>query len=133
MMTVKVKVGDSSIHGTGIFAAEPILKGRVVWMLSPAVDRVLTDYAVKYAESRAQEFIRQRGYLNPTRPQWVICADEAQYWNFPRNGDEANTYMGDEIDGQKIVLAARDIAVGEELTIPPESDGDYARKMEQRK
>jgi uncharacterized protein len=132
MMTVQVKLGKSDIHGTGIFAAQDIRKGQVVWMLTPGLDRISSEYAVKYAEPRMRDFVMERGYLNSDKRQWVFCVDEAQFWNFPQSGEQANTIMGDEIDGEKIVIAARDIAIGEELTIPPESDGDYSRKMEAR-
>ena len=32
--------------------------------------------------------------------------------------------------GEHLILAARDIAAGEELLIAPDSDHDYARKMQ---
>src|SRR5215475_7153535 len=133
MMTIPVEIRKSEIHGMGIFAIHDIHKGQVLWMLTPGLDRTLSDYGVKYSEPRMRDFVKTRGYLNPNKPQWVICVDEAQFWNFPKRGEEANNMMGDEIDGQKLVLAARDIKTGEKLTIPPESDGDYERKMEGRK
>src|SRR5215471_12030168 len=122
MMTVPVTVGKSEIHGIGVFALANIRKGQVVWMFTPGVDSKLSDYTVKYSEPRVQAFVLLRGYHNQARNTWVLCGDEASYWNFPRNGDQANCMMGAEQDSEKIVLAARDIQAGEELTIPPESD-----------
>jgi len=33
-------------------------------------------------------------------------------------------------DKEQMLLAAVDIVAGEELTVPPQSDADYARKMQ---
>jgi hypothetical protein len=59
----------------------------------------------------------------------VICVDEAQFLNFPRVGESANLCLGGLQDGEHLLLAAVDIPAGTELTVPPESDTDYARKM----
>jgi uncharacterized protein len=131
MMTIPVEIRKSEIHGTGIFALENIRKGQVLWMFTPGLDRTLSEMEVKYAEPRVRDYIKQRGYLNVEQTRWVVCVDEAQHWNFARRGEAANTMMGDEIDGEAVVIAARDIAAGEELTVPPESDGDYQRKMDE--
>ena len=131
-MTVKVTVGKSNIHGQGVFAAENIHKGQVVWMFTPGLDQVFSDFSVKWGEPRMRAFIHERAYLSPHEPQWILPCDEAQYWNFPQRGEEANTYMGDKQDDEQMVIAARDITAGEELTIPPESDADYERKISQR-
>ena len=133
MMTIPVTVGKSEIHGTGVFAAHDIRNGQVLWMFTPGLDRTISDFAMEYAEPRVRQFIFERGYLNLDRKQWVICIDEAQFWNFPAKGESANSMMGNELDGEKLVIAARDIKAGEELTIPPESDGDYERKVKDRR
>jgi uncharacterized protein len=132
MMMIPVDVRKSEIHGLGIFAVEPIRKGEVLWAFYPGLDRSVSDYAVEFAEPRKRAFIIERGYLNQKNSHWVICCDESQFWNFPRNGDQANCVLGGEQDGENLIIAGRDIAVGEELTICPESDGDYKRKLELR-
>jgi hypothetical protein len=132
MMTVPVEIRRSDIHGQGVFALEKIPDRRVVWTFHPGLDFTLSDYAVRYADPDATEFIYERGYLNPDRPQWVVCIDEAQFLNFPKEGEKANLALGGEMDGQRILIAARAIEPGEELTVPPESDGDYPRKIKKR-
>jgi hypothetical protein len=133
MMMIPVEIRKSEIHGLGIFAVEPIRKGQVLWEFTPGLDRKVSDYAVEFAEPRKRAFIMERGYLNPKNSHWVICFDEGQFWNFPRNGDQANCVLGSELDGENLIIAACDIAAGQELTICPESDGDCKRKMEERK
>jgi hypothetical protein len=131
-MMIPVEIKKSEIHGLGIFALEPIRKGQVLWQFTPGLDRTTSDYAVRYSEPRVRNFVMERGYLNSAKRQWVVCVDESQWWNFPRNGDQANCVLGGEQDGENLIIADHDIAVGEELTICPESDGDYDRKMTQR-
>jgi hypothetical protein len=133
MMMIPVEIKKSEIHGLGIFALKPIRKGAVLWAFYPGLDRAISDYAVEFAEPRKRVFIMERGYLNPKNSHWVICCDESQFWNFPRNGDQANCVLGDEQDGENLIIAACDIGTDEELTICPESDADYKRKMEERK
>jgi hypothetical protein len=132
MMMIPVEVKKSEIHGLGIFALEPIRKGQVLWEFTPGLDRSVSDYAVELAEPRKRHFIMERGYLNSANKHWVMCMDEAQFWNFPLEGVPANCLLGGKQDGENLIIAGRDIAAGEELTICPESDGDYKRKMELR-
>lgn len=133
MMMVPVTVGKSAIHGMGIFAVSPIRAGTVIWEYTPGLDRQVSHYAVNFGDPRIISYIKQRGYVNPDRLQvWVICVDEAQFWNFPKRGEPANTKLGGLLDGEYLILAARDIEANEEITIPPESDADYSRKMEGR-
>lgn len=58
-----------------------------------------------------------------------MCGDEAQFLNFPPEGEKANIQLGGVVDGQDVLITARDIKAGEELTVPPESDADYSRKI----
>jgi hypothetical protein len=133
MMMIPVTVGKSAIHGIGIFALSPIQKGAVLWQYEPGLDRAISEYSVNYAEKRISHFIRQRGYINPGNPkEWILPIDESQFWNFPKRGEPANTELGGLLDGEHLILAARNIEANEELTIPPESDADYERKMEGR-
>jgi hypothetical protein len=133
MMMVPVTVGKSSIHGLGIFALAPIRKGAVIWQYEPGVDREFSDYSINYGEKRVYHFIRERGYINGNRPKmWILPVDAAQFWNFPKRDEEANCALGGLLDGEYLILAARDIEANEELTIPPESDADYERKMKGR-
>ena len=133
MMMVQVTVGKSTIHGLGIFAVSPIRKGAVVWQYEPGLDRPISEYSIKYGEKRISDFIRTRGYINPKESKtWILPCDEAQFWNFPKRDEKANTELGGTLDGEHIILAARDIEANEELTIPPESDADYERKIEGR-
>jgi SET domain-containing protein len=130
MLTVPVEIKKSPIHGYGVFALHGIRRGSVVWMYHPGLDRRVTKFQLKFCEGRIKEFILQRGYINPKSPEeYVICVDEAQFINFPPPDKPANLQLGGVLDNEHILLAAVDILAGEELTVPPESDADYATKM----
>ena len=130
MLTVPVEIKKSAIHGYGVFATQDIRKDTVVWMFDPSLDRRVTQFALKFAEPRTQAFIRQRGYVNhDSLQEIVLCADEAQFLNFPSPDQTANLCLGGIQDREHMLLAAVDIKAGQELTVPPESDADYERKM----
>jgi len=132
MMTVPVEISLSTIHGQGVFALRPIKAGWVIWQFNPSLDQKCPAALLKYAEEQVREFVMKRGYLNE-RDEWVVCVDEAQFMNFPDPGESANTKLGGKQDGEFLLLAATDIEAGDEITVPPESDHDYARKMEARR
>ena len=101
-------------------------------MFSPGVDRKIPMTQIHYGDPQETEFIKERGYINPNRlGQWVICVDEAQFLNFAPENEKPNLRLGEEQDGENLLIAARDIAEGEELTVGPESDADYVRKIHQ--
>jgi SET domain-containing protein len=132
MMTIPVEVGRSPIHGQGVFARVWVRAGTVIWQFHPALDQKAPQALLKYAEESVRDFVMERGYLNPY-DDWVVCIDEAQFLNFPNLGELANTKLGGKQDGEFLLLAATDIEPGQEITVPPESDQDYSRKMELRK
>jgi len=133
MMMIPVYVSVSQVHGCGVFAVKPITKGTVVWAYEPSIDRTMSAFAIEYVHPRVRDFVRERGYVNPARAEnWVVCADEAQFLNFPLEGETANLHLGGIIDGEHLLIASCDIDAGAELFVPPESDADYDRKMKER-
>lgn len=131
MLTIPVEIKKSEIHGCGVFAVHDIRRGAVVWMFHPGLDRRVSAEAVKFCEPQAKLFILQRGYVNPKAPdEIVLCMDEAQFMNFPRPDQPANLQLGGVQDGEHILIAAVDIPAGDELTVPPESDADFERKLQ---
>jgi len=127
MLTVPVEIRKSEIHGQGVFAAIDIYQGQVVWMFDH-VDQRWPAWIVENWERKLRDYAKQRGYLNQSN-ELVLCIDEAQFLNFPRRGEEANLRLGGVQEREYILIAAVDIAAGTELTVPPESDADYERKM----
>ena len=133
MLTIPVQIRKSNIHGSGVFAARDIHSDEVVWQFTPGLDTVVGAYVLKYADPDVRNYIMERGFVNPLHPEdWVVCVDEAQFLNFPRRDEDANTKLGGLLDGQYLLLARVNIPAGTEITVPPESDFDYERKMQAR-
>jgi SET domain-containing protein len=132
MMRVRCKVGDSPVHNQGLFAAQTIAAGTVVWSFSTVFDRGINEHVYSHASKPEQQKLFQRGFRNPHAPNVLcLCGDEAQFLNFPLPEHEPNVVVSGAIDGYDILIAARDIDIGEELLVAPESDYDYLTKVMQ--
>lgn len=126
-MLVPVQIRKSEIHGSGVFAIDTINRGTPIWEYTIGLDQVL--YPFDLHDSRVRDYARERGFVNPDYPdEIVVCCDEAQFLNFPSDGEPPNTHLGEIRNGQYLLLAAVDIETGTEITVPAESDLDYARK-----
>lgn len=132
MMRVRCKVGDSPIHNQGLFAAQTISAGTVVWSFSSVFDKSVNEHVYSHASKPEQIKLWSRGFRNPHAPNvLVLCGDEGQYLNFPHPEHDPNVVVSGVVDGYDILIAARDINIGEELLIAPESDYDYLAKVMQ--
>lgn len=122
MLQVRTYVTLSDIHGLGLFAGEPIAAGRLVWAFDPECD-------VKIPLAEVSEDALHAAYINRAMPLLAVyCGDEAKFWNFHENpncGEAEPPRRGFESP----IVALRDIARGEELTIEFRSDADAPRKM----
>jgi uncharacterized protein len=112
MLLVKTYLDRSRIHGIGLFAAEPIPRGTVLWTLHPAIDIQLGPEVFETLVPAAREQIVKYSYLDPVLRKYVLCGDDARFFN---HDDDPNCL--DVPDGQGgRTIAKRDIAAGEELT-----------------
>lgn len=124
MITVPVEVKFSGIHGMGVFAAEPVKAGTVVWVFNPDID-------TRQPVASADDATMHHGYVNPARPDDVVaCGDEARWWNFAHNANCGELFRPTK-EVESVIVALRDIAAGEEMTITEESDADAERKLKQ--
>ncbi len=117
MLLVKTYLDRSPIHGIGIFAAEPISAGTVVWRLHPGIDLLLEPDVLEGLAPPARIQIEKYTYLDPVLKKRVLCGDDARFFN---HDERPNCHDFPDEDGG-VTVAARTIAAGEELT------RDYAR------
>lgn len=125
MLLVRARIGLSTIHGIGCFAAEPIRKGQLVWVLDERLDSVIPFAELCTFPPPAQEFWLMYGYQIERNGEKVIimCGDHAKHMN---HADAPN--LGEDAEHNNIAL--RDIAPGEELTCDYYSfDLDTVRKL----
>lgn len=111
MMTVPTYIAPSKIHGTGIYASEPIKKGTIVWKPLPELDIILTLEQVKALPKIVQDDITTYGFIPPSMPgHYYIEFGNGRFMN---HSDSPNTdFSNIEDEG----IAIRDIAKDEEIT-----------------
>lgn len=113
MILVKTKIGPSSIHGTGLFAAELIPKGTAVWKFVPVFDHEYPKDFTALLSPVAQEQFLNYAYISKETGNYILCADDMRFINHSANPNVINIPNGEQ---EGLDIAARDIFVGEELT-----------------
>lgn len=112
MFVVRTSLRPSPIQGLGCFAEEPIKKGQVVWQFDPRLDIKIPLTELSSFPSAIQEHFRTYTYVERIDGQEVMvyCADLSKHMNHSNSPNLIDT--PDNLQE----IAARDIAVGEELT-----------------
>ena len=110
MMLVPTYVAPSRIEGVGIFAAEDIPAGTLIWRLDPGLDRLLTREEIDALPEVHQAFVERYGYPYPHDPSVTIV--ELDNGRFMNHWTAPNTRVADPDAGfTRIAIAAH-----EELT-----------------
>lgn len=108
MILVMTKIGPSSIHGMGLFAAEPIPQGSVIWRFTEGLDVDICQCRFDSLPQTLQEFLSIYAYYDSGR--WMMSGDHGRFIN---HSSTPNTSTG---RFRQDLIAARDIAEGEEIT-----------------
>ena len=114
MLIVRTEVRPSPIHGLGAFLLEPVSKGDAVWERGP-VDVEMGIDEVDALPRVAREFVREYGTFSRLFGTWFVCGDDARFINHA-SGATA-TLRSTDVQIDSVNTAARDLAVGDELTI----------------
>ncbi len=111
MLRIKTVLKFSPIHGLGCFSMEPIKKGQLVWTFDSGSDLVFDEHELLLLPEAFREFLKTYGYvpLRLDKKETILCADHARHMNHSEDPSLLETPEGHNI-------AARDIAIGEELT-----------------
>ncbi len=107
MLRVKTYLDKSLIHGFGVFAAQDIKKGTLVWQFVPEIDIEINKLGINDLEL---EFIDTYAYYDKQLDKWILSADNDRFTN---HSDTPNTFSVD--NGE--VFAYEDISIGDEITI----------------
>jgi SET domain-containing protein len=108
MLLVKTKLGISSIHGIGLFAAQFIPKGTVTWEYSPYFDKSYEEVDVKHMSPSAKEQFLKYAYFDKLLCRYVLCFDDQRFINHCSDSPNILSTLRRDV-------AARDIYEGEEL------------------
>jgi SET domain-containing protein len=114
MLLVPVKVDRSSIHGLGIFSAQPIKRYARIWQFTPGFDLDLDPSELERHPAHFRATMLHYGYIDPRRKRFILCCDDYRFLN---HSDTPNVQVDTTASPYGIYFAARDIFVGEELTV----------------
>ncbi|HEY8563420.1 MAG TPA: SET domain-containing protein [Pyrinomonadaceae bacterium] len=114
MLLVKTKLDVSRIHGIGLFADQFISKDTVVWKFNRLIDLVFTAEQLDELAPDALAQIKKYSYRDVHSGLYVLCGDDARFFNHSTDPNCLDTYESHEKEG--ITFACRDIIAGEELT-----------------
>lgn len=110
MLLINNYVGKSEIDGVGVFAAEPIARGTVIWRFDAEFDRLIPVERYLSAEPLVKQLLDRYAYPSPDRPGFIVY--ETDNGRFMNHADDPNSDFSDEGGAR----ATRDIAAGEEIT-----------------
>ena len=109
MILVRNYVGASSIHGVGIFAAEPVPAGTEVWRYHPQFDIVVMRHHLDQLPASTQEFLKMYAYPSElVGGNLLLDGDNGRFMNHSATPNTSNEGW--------VSFATRDIAAGEEMT-----------------
>jgi SET domain-containing protein len=114
MLCIKTYLSPSEIEGLGVFAAEYIHAGSLVWTFAAGIDVLFEQEQVHTLSLAAQEYLNKYAYLDCRVRKYVICGDDARFINHSSSPNLIGIYPQSNPYG--IDVALRDIQVGEELT-----------------
>ena len=131
MLLIKTKLGQSNIHGMGLFADQFIPKGTPIWKLKKGFDLKYTDAQLnELSEPARNQFLHYCcSFTDETGHHCLMCADDYRFLNHSITPNIINIYVSGEEEG--VDVAAKDIQIGEELTSDcREFDEDCAKDIE---
>lgn len=114
MLTVKTSAQQSDIDGIGLFAAQRIPKGTVVWKFDARFDIVFSPQEVADMDELQQQLIKRYAYLSTTTGKYVYSLDDTRFTNHSatKNNIDIVAFPGEP---ETCSVANRDIEIGEEI------------------
>lgn len=110
MLQVRTYIAASPIEGVGVFAAEAIAKGTVIWRSDPTFDLAIPIEQYQASPPHVRELLERYAYPSTVQPGFMIY--ETDNGRFMNHSAAPNTDYSEPGFG----TAAVDIAKGEELT-----------------
>lgn len=109
MLLIKTEVKHSAIQGLGLFAAEPVKKGQIIWQSHDDFTLLIPVERIPSMPQIAQDFIETYTYPHPFKENMMVLdIDNGRFMN---HSDAPNTDFKVPMQG----TALCDIQPGEEL------------------
>jgi uncharacterized protein len=115
MIHIHYTLKESKIHRIGLFAAEPIKKGQLIYTPSPLLDLNLTQEQFDSLDQKEKDEVIFWGFSDKPRAKnqrWHVDFDVSKFINHSKNANLTQEPGRDDV----CLVALRDIAEGEELT-----------------
>jgi SET domain-containing protein len=109
LLQVSTFIAASAIEGVGVFAAEPIRKGTMIWRSDERFDLFIPIAEYRDAPHFLRQLFERYAYPSPDRPGFLVY--EVDNGRFMNHADNPNTDFSG-VGG----WATADIAAGEEIT-----------------
>lgn len=108
VLLVETYLDKSQIEGIGLFAAEDIRKGTIIWKFRKGFDQVFTRNYINRLPACTRKWLSRYTFMDSTRGGLVLCGDDNRFVNHSTtpNIDDSGKYS----------VAKRFIRKGEELT-----------------
>ncbi len=114
MLTVQTYIQQSLIEGLGLFTAQAIPKGTVVWKFDPRFDLVFDPADVAQMSEVERSLIEKYAYLSSKSGKFVFSIDNTRFTNHSSlHSNIEMVHVDDEPETRAV--ASRDIEVGEEI------------------
>jgi SET domain-containing protein len=115
LLVVKTYIASSAIEGVGVFAAEPVAKGAVIWRTDSAFDMLVPIATYRSAAPHLRELLERYAYPSADRPGFLVY--EIDNGRFMNHATKPNT----DFASFGVGTAIRRIHAHEEITC------DYAQ------
>lgn len=114
MLLVETYIGESKIHGLGLFAKNKILKGTKIWELTPGIDIKIGKKQHEALPEIPRKYIHTYSYRDKITGDYVLTGDNDRFTNHSDNPNSKCIGFGSNAE---ITVALRDIAQNEEITV----------------
>ncbi len=122
MMMVQTVLKPSEIHGIGVFLAEPVRKGALLWRYDSRIDRVYSEQEIQSLPPLGQDFLRTYCTWHAGIDAWVLCGDNGRHFNHSEVPNSVSNGIAFGAD-----YAAKDLPAGTELTSNYSTICDHVR------
>ncbi len=112
MIHIDYKLKTSELHGIGLFTAQNIKQGEVIYTASPILDLNITREQFDLLEQKEKDEILWWGFFDEPSQMWHVDFDVSKFINHSYEPSVTQDSNHDEA----YLVAARDINPGEELT-----------------
>ena len=113
MMLIETIVRPSGIHGMGLYAVHPVLRGTPVWRFEPGFDHDFSPGQFAALPLLAQNHTRWFCFVSRQNGHVILSGDHACFIN---HSTSPNTGAPPDAKPPVVTVALRDIAAGEEIT-----------------